>query len=63
MPLEVREIGIRFSVDPDGAAEDGCIEPQGEPAGQPRLGARDRQSLVEDCVRAVLDVLRRGRER
>jgi hypothetical protein len=67
MPLEVREIGIRFSVDPGAAEEERAEERAEEPregcGGPPRLGARDRQNLVEECVRSVLDVLKRGRER
>jgi hypothetical protein len=62
MPLEVREIGIRFSVDP-GAEEDRSEEPTDSCGGPPRLGARERENLVEECVRSVLDVLKRGRER
>lgn len=63
MPLEVREIGIRFSVDPAAAADERTEEPQGGCGGPPQLGARERQNLVEECVRSVLDVLKRGRER
>jgi|GEM_PF-3693558 len=63
MPLEVREIGIRFSVDPEAADEDGGSDSENASSRPPRLGARDRQNLVEECVRSVLDVLRRGRER
>jgi hypothetical protein len=62
MPLEVREIGIRFSVD-SGAEEERAEEPQDSCGGPPRLGARERENLVEECVRSVLDVLKRGRER
>ncbi len=61
MPLEVREIGIRFSVEPDPAERE--EEPQGRGCGPQQLSARDRQALVEECVRSVLDVLKRGRER
>lgn len=63
MPLEVREIGIRFSVDPAAAADERTEEPQGGCGGPLRLGARERHNLVEECVRSVLDVLKRGRER
>ncbi|HEX8622838.1 MAG TPA: DUF5908 family protein [Allosphingosinicella sp.] len=62
MPLEVREIGIRFSVDP-AAEEERGEEPREGCGGPARLGGRDRQNLVEECVRSVLDVLKRGRER
>lgn len=63
MPLEVREIGIRFSVDPAGGDEESAKEPQEGCGGPLRLGARERQNLVEECVRSVLDVLKRARER
>jgi hypothetical protein len=59
MALEVHEIGIRFSVE-------GEPEQEGAPAAQDgaaRLTARERESLVEECVRAVLEALKRGRER
>jgi hypothetical protein len=63
MPLEVREIGIRFSVDPGAAEEEQAEEPQSGCGGPVRLVGRERQNLVEECVRSVLDVLKRGRER
>lgn len=63
MPLEVREIGIRFSVDPTSAEEERAEEPKEGCGGPLRLGARERQNLVEECVRSVLDVLKRGLER
>ncbi len=63
MPLEVREIGIRFSVDPATAEEERGEEPQGGCGGPLTLGVRERQNLVEECVRSVLDVLKRGLER
>lgn len=63
MPLEVREIGIRFSVDPAATQEERPEERQGGCGGPLRLGARERQSLVEECVRSVLEVLKRARER
>jgi hypothetical protein len=63
MPLEVREIGIRFSVDPSAGEEEPTEAPQGGCGGPLQLGTRERQSLVEECVRSVLDVLKRARER
>jgi hypothetical protein len=63
MPLEVREIGIRFSVDPAAAEEERAEEPKEGCGDPPRLSARERQNIVEECVRSVLDVLKRAGER
>jgi hypothetical protein len=60
MPLEVREIGIRLAVDDAQREDDGPEAEQGAPAG---LSWADRNAIVDQCVRAVLDELRRGRER
>ena len=59
MPLEVREIGIRFSVD-DGTAAPGEEAP---PEEGNALCPRERAMIVEECVRAVIAELKRGRER
>jgi len=61
MPLEVREIGIRFSVDDASSGP----EPQASEADErsPALSAHERSLLVEECVRAVLRELERSRER
>lgn len=61
MPLEVREIGIRFSVeDASNGPGSGAAE-SGEPTAA--LLAQERSLLVEECVRAVLRELERSRER
>jgi len=56
MPLEIREIGIRMRV--------------GEPEQAPPLVAADesgneraRDTIVEDCVRRVMAILKSRRER
>jgi hypothetical protein len=60
MPLEVREIGISLSV----AETPGGDAPKSE-AGVSGGGltAHERRLLVDECVRAVLQELARGRER
>ena len=60
MPLEVREIGIRLAVDDAGRGDAGPAEQEGVPN---RLSWADRNAIVEQCVRAVLGELNRGRER
>jgi uncharacterized protein DUF5908 len=58
MALEVSEIGIQMRV--CGAGEAGGTQ---DPA--PATGAEglDREAIVDDCVRRVLQVLRRREER
>jgi|CXWL01.1.fsa_nt_gi hypothetical protein len=60
MPLEISEIGINFRVD------DGGDEPLPGGARVPQAGSCeevDRDELVEDCVRRVLEILDRRPER
>jgi hypothetical protein len=56
MPVEIKELVIRAVVDLDRGSEPGDLEGgQGAPA--------DRAELVQACVRQVLRVLEKSRER
>jgi hypothetical protein len=61
MPLEIREIGIRFAVGDEEEPSEERVG--GDCGGPPRLTARERQTIVDQCVRSVLETLRRERER
>jgi len=63
MALEIREIAIRMRVgEGDGCGDGGPgDEPGGdEPGGD---GGADREKIVEECVRRVLQALKATRER
>jgi hypothetical protein len=53
MPLEIKELVIRATVDA-GGGDEGATD-KGKPA--------DRESLVAECVEQVMQILRRERER
>ena len=56
MPLEIREIGIRMRVgDPDAAPVPAVAAERSE--------ERARDTIVEDCVRRVMAILKTRRER
>lgn len=58
MPIEIRELHIRVSVNAPASSR-----PAGAPG--PAPGAEDaaHESLVAECVEHVLEILREGRER
>lgn len=65
MPIEIRELIIRATVDPSGDAGGGC-GPSSSKAGaksssRPQAGAED--DVVQTCVREVLRILDEKRER
>ena len=62
MPLEVREIGINFSVDDDSEAS-ADEQPDRDPDDVLSLSGIERARIVDTCVRAVLEELRRNKER
>jgi hypothetical protein len=56
MPLEIKELVIRATVDDGGGAAGGEVE-----AGKDKPA--DRAAMVTECVEQVLQILRRERER
>lgn len=58
MPIEIKELHIRVSVN---TPTDG--KPAGAPGPDPGTEAAARQALVADCVEQVLQVLRDQKER
>ncbi len=66
MPIEIRELVIRATVDPSGDAGGGGCGPSSSKAGakstsKPQPGADD--DVVQTCVREVLRILDDKRER
>lgn len=62
MPIEIRELVIRVSVNAPGAG--GTAAPTSRvPATDEATEGAARQSLIADCVEQVLQVLRDQRER
>jgi hypothetical protein len=53
MPIEVKELVIRATIDPKG----------GEAKKGADAATENRQELVRECVEQVLEILRRERER
>jgi hypothetical protein len=60
MALEINEIGIHFRV-PDQDRPTAQRAPQARPAGT--CSDPDREQVVDDCVRRVLQLLKAQRER
>ena len=58
MPVEIKELVVRAVVQAPEEAGRGADE--GGPRG---LSEKDREALVESCVKEVLGALRRGKER
>lgn len=68
MPVEIREIVIRATVEEAASGEGGEEKPAPpgvSPASGPRpgSGAKQRSQLVAECVEAVMEILRERRER
>ncbi len=53
MPIEIKELVIRATVDTGGA----------DRSSAPAKGAEQKQEIVADCVEQVLEILRRKLER
>ena len=53
MPIEIKELVIRATVETGGA----------DKASAPAKAAEQKQEIVADCVEQVLEILRRERER
>ncbi|GAB3027943.1 DUF5908 family protein [Spirosoma pulveris] len=60
MPIEIRELHIRVTVNAP-AAEGGASSPSAPPAGGG--GSADKEALVAECVEQVLQILREKQER
>ncbi len=66
MPIEIRELVIRATVEPDGAKPGGGCgggSSGGKPADKAHAGESGEGSLVQDCVREVLRILEAKQER
>ena len=67
MPLEVNEIGIRMRVDDTDDEEEDEIARRGRRKAVEdddcNCGSLDREEIVDDCVRRVLQALKAMRER
>jgi hypothetical protein len=59
MPVEIKELIIRAVVDLDRSALDNEDESLGLERGAPN----EKEQIVEDCVRQVLRILEKSRER
>ena len=56
MPIEIRELVIRATVEPGGGAG------QQKSTGKQEAG-KEREELIAECVEQVLEILRKERER
>jgi hypothetical protein len=63
MPIEIRELVIRATVDPGGEA--GGVGPSSASKAEPsaQFHAQDEESVVQTCVREVLRILTDKQER
>lgn len=62
MPIEIRELVIRATVDP-GGKDGGCGAPPAAGQSRGQMAADGGADLVETCVREVLRILEGKRER
>ena len=60
MPIEIRELVVRATAD---VAAGGGTPAEGPEAPAERTSGGDREAVVEACVREVMRLLRRSRER
>lgn len=58
MPIEIRELHIRVSVNAPAGSR-----PAGAPGAAPGAQDEAHEALVAECVEQVLEILREGRER
>ena len=58
MPIEIKELHIRVSVNAPAATK-----PAGAPGAAPGAEGEAREALVADCVERVLEILRDQQER
>ncbi len=65
MPIEIRELVIRATVDPHGSGSGGCAGSGAKPtaARSHKVSTQAEDDLVQTCVREVLRVLDEKRER
>jgi hypothetical protein len=64
MPIEIRELVIRATVDPKGEAlKNGCGPSSSEAGGKSASGSRAGGDVVQSCVREVLRILEDKKER
>lgn len=64
MPLEIRELVIRATVEEDSAAAAGeTARPAASGGPAPGAAASDRARLIAECVEQVMEALRERKER
>jgi hypothetical protein len=64
MPIEIRELVIRATVDPTGDGESGCGKPSSKSApAKSNAPSQAEPDVVQTCVREVLRILEQKRER
>jgi Family of unknown function (DUF5908) len=63
MPIEIRELVIRATLASGADERSGADEPGADPRGAPGAAPLDVEAIVQECVRQVLRVLARERER
>lgn len=62
MPIEIKELVIRVTLDQGGGPDPGTSGGGGSPAAAAPSAAA-QQAVVQECVRQVLQILARERER
>ena len=60
MPIEIRELVIRAVALPEREDEELADEDRPQP---PLASLRDREAIIQECVRQVLRILRKEKER
>ena len=64
MPIEIRELVIRATVNPgDGGGGGHCAPARNGPGARAQAPAQGQEDLVQTCVREVLRILEDRRER
>ncbi|NTW49343.1 MAG: hypothetical protein HGB19_06385 [Chlorobiales bacterium] len=62
MPIEIKELHIRVTVNA-GGDEGAAQKPPSRSAGPPKPGGGDKDAIVAECVEQVLEILQNKSER
>jgi len=63
MPVEIKELHIKVTVNAPGGAGGRPVDTPAAPASSPASTASDKEAMVAECVEQVLQILRAQRER
>jgi hypothetical protein len=63
MPVEIKELHIRVTVNAGGTGEGAAGKSPSRSATPPKTGGEDKEAIVAECVEQVLEILQNKSER